>query len=330
MKKFSNYLIEKMNKLEFEWALSSNANIQGGATFDFIVEDLSIESVIDETEKSDIYKNFIKNSDAPFKNEKYDFFTKNPKLWNIKDHQFLSDGFEISSPIKQVHELLNDIEDMFFWIDDVGSTTIGCNFDVHLSTIKKNKLDPIKLLMFVEENIILKHFEETINEKWPSSKYFLKQNLYTKESLFKIINKNAILNELKNKENVMGIRIVDIENNHVEFKYMGGANYHKNFNEVKTNIAKYSHWLEIATNPEYKRKEYLKKITRVMNKIRLAYLDNMLSYAKEWKSDKNLHKKLKPYKQEYKVLNKLNKGKEIMSFPNANQGLEDFFKDLVK
>ena len=67
--------------------------------------------------------------------------------------------FDINNSNKKFNENQNSIPYSSDF-DDVGSTNSTCGFHVHLSTIKKKELDPIKLLMFVEENSILKHFGE--------------------------------------------------------------------------------------------------------------------------------------------------------------------------
>jgi hypothetical protein len=46
---------------------------------------------------------------------------------------------------------------------------------------------------------------------------------------------------------------------------MGGSGYHKMWNEVKTIIARYAYYLNLACNPEFKKKEYIRKIFRIMD-----------------------------------------------------------------
>ena len=464
MKQFRDYILEKIDRLEFEWALSPNANIQGGAEFEFIFSkhtennenifeeyhdlmeslqnniekynefiwdyddllkdeqnledeiydlkqkneevyekqielkkfqekmeeylttspldevyyenmldfiknndfekyddglwddiigskeevDLSVDLFLEENlddndwfvESDIIYDLLVDNIETPFKDEDYNYEEKSTTAWNIEKDPSLSEGgIEITSPVKQVHELLNDIEDMFFWIDDVGSTDSTCGFHVHMSTIKKGELDPIKLLMFVEEDSILKHFESRRNNSYTKSIDLLKKDYFTEEDLMKVIQKKDVLKDLKNTEKYMGVHIIDLKDNHVEFRYMGSGSYHKNFKAVRENIAKYAHWLEIATNPKYKRKEYLKKINVVMNKIKFSFLEQLFWYL-ESKYDDNWFKKhkkaLKPYKDTLKVLKKTYKKsmKSTHKTININNKvfttIEDFIDELIK
>ena len=310
--------IEKYNYANILQFLNDNSGYDGDE-WDEIIQDnfgeklylsnfglyYNLSDMVELGDGSVDYEDFIDNSDAPFKDEDYDYDYKSSTAWNIEDDPSLSvNSVEITSPVKQVHELLNDIEDMFFWIDDVGTTDSTCGFHVHMSTVKKKEFDPIKLLMFVEENSILKHFEERRNSKWAKSIYFLKQDYYTEKDLLKILNKKDILKELKNKEKYMGVHIIDLEDNHVEFRYMGAGGYHTKFKEVKENIAKYVHWMEVATNPEYKRKEYLKKTNSVLNKLKLNFLDGFFNYIQDYDDiwQKKMTKKLKPFKKTYDML----------------------------
>ena len=299
-------------------------------------DDFGLNTYLDENTwfedvLSSMNDDFIHSSQAPFKNERYEFDWKNSEVWNIEEDGSLSEGgIEITSPVKQVHELLNDIEDMFNWIDDIGSTDSSCGFHVHISTIKKNEFDPIKLLMFVEENSILKHFEDRRNNQYTSLISSLEKDYFTEKDLLNIIQKKDILKELKNNEKYMGLHIIDLQDNHVEFRYMGGTNYHTKFKEVRENIAKYSHWMEIATNPEYKRKEYLKKINRVLNKIKLSFFDHLFDYIDEFDEEPKWQKKilikLKLQKKVYNTLKKIYK--KPINFKISRDELEEFIDNL--
>ena len=271
-------------------------------------------------------EDFIDNSDAPFKDEDYDYDYKSSTAWNIEEDGSLPEGgIEITSPVKPVGEMIDAIEDMFDWIEDVGSTDNSCGFHVHLSTIEKKEFDAIKLLMFVEEDSILKYFKKRKFNSFTKPIEFLKDDYYTEKYLLNVLDKKKISKDLKNNEKYMGVHIVDLIDNHVEFRYMGGANYHKKFDEVKANIAKYSHWMEIATNPEYKRKEYLKKVNRALNKLKLGFFEQLLDYIKGEKQEE-YKKKLKPYMKTYNMLKKtykkgFNQSIDISEFDEFLKGL---------
>jgi hypothetical protein len=70
-------------------------------------------------------------------------------------------------------------------------------------------------------------------------------------------------------EHFDGVNVIDLETGHVEFRYMGGSSYHKEFKKVVDVISMYAYWLSLASDPEFKKKEYTHKLSRILNKTEM-------------------------------------------------------------
>ena len=270
--------------------------------------------------------------------------------WDIKEDGSLGPGgIEIATGIEQVGDLIDIIEDSFNWIDDVGYTNKDCGFHVHMSMETKKEIDPLKLLLFMEEDRIYKDFEERIGNGYAQGikkGHFDKLSPFNKDDIITLMKKKK-LDKAMNTEKYMGIHLIDLEDNHVEFRYMGGTNYHKKFKEVKEVIGNYAHWLSIACDPDYKKKEYILKVNRMVNHFNYLYtftylktfthlvhnfpmLELNVSLAR-WK--KMIEIELKPFRQSLKTLSKPKSGAK-----NINKDIKttamikayDDFKSFLK
>jgi hypothetical protein len=114
---------------------------------------------------------------------------------------------------------------------------------VHLSIDGKAEVDPLKLLLFTEEGKIYKEFEERIGNTYAlaiDKGHFSKLDPFTKENLMKLAKKEKLDKKLS-LDKYMGVHLIDLGDNHVEFRYMGGTNYHKKFKEVREIITNYGY-----------------------------------------------------------------------------------------
>lgn len=246
--------------------------------------------------------------------------------WEVKEDGSLgSNGVEISTGIYQLDELINIIEKVFKWIDKNGDTDSSCGFHVHLSIDGKAEVDALKLLLFTEEGKIYNEFEERIGNTYAlaiDKGHFSKLDPFTKENLMKLAKKEKLDKKLS-LDKYMGVHLIDLGNNHVEFRYMGGTNYHRKFKEVREIITNYGYWLSIAADPNFKRKEYLQKAARLNNKYSYTYYSNVIDYYWEYVNDyfkdKNLPstkitgKFIKPYIDKIKAIPK---PKKLLKIPD--------------
>jgi len=217
--------------------------------------------------------------------------------WEAKPDGSLDEGgVEIVTPPEALPDLMDIIEKVFLWIDDKGYTDKSCGFHVHMSLQNNHEIDPLKLLLFFEEGLVYKNFKDRIGNSYATGikkGHFDQIEPFTYDNIIKIAKKEKLDKEM-NTSKYMGIHLIELEKNHVEFRYMGSTDYHKKFNDVREVIANYAHWLSIACDPDYKRREYITKVARLTNYFNALYLNGVIE---QWKK---LSKKLSPSKKRQK------------------------------
>jgi hypothetical protein len=121
-------------------------------------------------------------------------------------------------------------------------TDDSCGFHVHISQKTKNPIDSLKLIFFVEEERIYKEFQSRIGNTYAHriKHGHAKAFRLSKEDIDEIAN-HQVKQDKTSFEKYLGVRFVDLEENHVEFRYMGGANYHTKFKEIRKLIANYAY-----------------------------------------------------------------------------------------
>jgi len=177
-----------------------------------------------------------------------DYFYHDKDKWCLKPDSTIGlAGIEISSPILTLPEYLELCPKIFRHIDMYGGkTTDDCGFHVSLSlnnNLWYKRLNTIKMAAMVDENYIYKRF--------PNRKY----NEYAQSvhsDIESIINNNdKLIDRIKEKtfkrkpkfteSHHMAINIEHLtkKNKYVEFRYIGGKNYHRRWADIKKLTAHY-------------------------------------------------------------------------------------------
>jgi len=243
----------------------------------------------DEEEKllgnnfKDYMKIWMEVHGFPFGNYKIEFYGNvSPKIgdnfWGVEPDPTLGEiGIELKSPVFQLKEFMEVMPMVFEWIKKHGRTTDKTGFHVNMS-IKgisnlKKQLDLHKLALFLDEEYIYKFFASRKNNFYAES---LKKKILsggigigiTDYDIRKVIS-NQKVNKFINSSHNDAITFEGLDDTHpthIEFRYLGGSSYHKKWSNIKPIIARYAHYLNIAVNPSYKKKEYLKKLLRVLRR----------------------------------------------------------------
>jgi len=206
--------------------------------------------------------------------------------WNIVEDGSLSldeGGVEITSPKLSLQAGLESMEQVFDYIDDNGATIsrgageTGFHVNLSYKNFNLDKLDVFKMMLFMEEGLILKHFEDRLDGGWADSmtqwiqnaasglqaKYYgLSASDYTKLKK-EIITALMPVNQKSNGINRMN---AFNEDGRIEFRYLGGENYHKKFGLIKTFILRFCYLLKLGMEPNYKKREYDTKLLRLIEK----------------------------------------------------------------
>jgi hypothetical protein len=223
------------------------------------------------------FEDILNLDDAPFRNYTIgDYGSSNPQpgstMWAIEpDGSLDAGGVEIKSPPMPLPDFLKIMPKMFDWMDDNDYyTNNSTGFHIHMSFKKPSKdFDALKLVLFTDEGYIFDKFSSRINNQYVKSvKEKLKKDGLLKPTDRKKLfdEKKLILNYVGSKGHFDALNVVDLEKNHVEFRYMG-SDYMKKEKDINSVIGNYAHNMSLAADPEYKRKEYVLKLQRIFNKM---------------------------------------------------------------
>lgn len=178
-------------------------------------------------------------------------------------------GVELISPPLPMPEFIEKCEDIFYFIDSFGHTDSRTGFHVHMSidgVNLKRDLDVVKLFLFHDEEYTYKFFRERKgNHMAMSIKDKMKEPDFNFGDLEKIMKVDKLEKNLSTSK-FYGINLSYIEGNHIEYRYMGGTGYEQKFENTKSTIANYAFNLKLACDPQFKRQEYVKKLSRMIDK----------------------------------------------------------------
>lgn len=287
--RLTQYLVEKISKTEINEILKDN-NVMIGSEFEFILDGLE-DNLGDEYEEEygksiddmtgihltnvlDMWKEevsyILKRNKFPFRYK----VTTNAKetsktIWIVvPDTSAGMYSVEVKSPPQPISIALKSYEKMFNWINKYGDTDFDCGFHSHISLKNvsnlKKSLNIVKLVLFVDEGFIYKYFPTRVSSIYAVSlkdKISAEGNLTPEDLKLKSLLKDF------SKSHYDAINLEHLEKDRIEFRYLGGPDYHKKWNKIKPILAQYSYALKIACDENYKRKEYVQKLKRFINKL---------------------------------------------------------------
>lgn len=177
-------------------------------------------------------------------------------------------GFELISPPIPMPEFLDVAPKVLSFINDSGITDKTTGFHAHIS-IKGvdllNSLDVVKLFLFNDEDLTYKYFDGRRYTKHAKSIKDKLQNLkLTRDDIYDIMKTSKLKKMLKIKDRNYGINLDAIEQNNIEYRYIGGTDYDKKWSEIRSLVIRYAFNLKLATDKDFMRKNYLKKIAKMI------------------------------------------------------------------
>jgi len=231
------------------------------------------------------YFNF---EDFPFKNVKITT-AENFKIWRIMEDGSLGlGGVEITSPVMTLKNGLNAMDMMFQFIRDNGDTVdaeseLGGETGFHVNMSYKgfdlSKLDALKMILFMEEGFVseefpYRHASDYMSYILPELTGAARRTNLSKETIAfkrkleglkgKIIR--AITPPTPNKGHGINLSGAKGKKGRVEFRYLGGEDYERKGANIRQQILRFAYMLELGMNPEFKKNEYIKKMSRFIEK----------------------------------------------------------------
>jgi len=155
--------------------------------------------------------------------------------------------------------------------------TTGEDCGFHISISLKNvkslgkSLDITKLSLFMDEGYIYNFFKtREFNTYAKSAHDEVFKKMLDEREIERMIDEEEIVKEYS-KDHYMAINIehLNTKNEYIEFRYVGGADYHQKWDRIRKILATYIFDLSLACDPNFKKREYEHKLARLLNKIRL-------------------------------------------------------------
>ena len=185
-------------------------------------------------------------------------------------------GLEFVSPPLPIEELLSDLNKVKAWADRTGcytndSTGLHINVSVPGWTTGTDQLDYVKLALLLGDEFVLDSFGRA-------------GNTYAKSAMGKIVDivrqrpdrAQLLMNRMKQGLDQLATRLVhgrqtekytsiNVKDGYIEFRSPGGDWLNDKFPEIENTLRRFTVALSAAVDPEAYRKEYLKKLYKLLN-----------------------------------------------------------------
>ena len=202
-------------------------------------------------------------------------------FWNlthdtsIKDSEGRSDeedqdgyGVEIVSPALRPSIAL---EQLALVLDVLGKYDIETNestgIHVNISLENLESFDPLKLVLFMGDEHILKKFDRTANTFTNSQIRRVVDSISASGKVPKSVDELIALGRegLKETGKYFSVNLTHLPK-YLEFRAAGGADYHKRLHDIREVMGRWLTAVEIAAKPDMYRNEYLKKVIKLFDK----------------------------------------------------------------
>lgn len=187
---------------------------------------------------------YIRNWPIPEPKISINRLYKNSQEWIMKpDWSLGNNGVELVTPIMTLNQFKNLLPKILKCIHKYGKTDTKCglHISISISNIKKLRdvLDPEKLITFIDEKYIFKHFPSRRNNEFC---YSMHKNIKDNNEFYgkKKVNKNHYM--------AVNLRHLRGKNQYIEFRYLGGPKYEMKYKYIKRVLAMYIYSFKMACN----------------------------------------------------------------------------------
>ena len=221
----------------------------------------------------------------------YDSVTRTNDTWIFEPDSSINPtsghmGIEIISPPMPVTEMLTKMNQTFAWVKaNGGITNKSCGFHVGVSIkgLTADKVDYVKLALFLGDNYVLEKFGRAAANYARSSYDMLRTKVSTNDPLSGrifalkkgLVQSVSTMIAVKNERRHMSINVND---DYIEFRSMGG-NYLDQIKDVNDTVLRYVRAFAVAADPQAHKQEYMKKLSQFLNPQNLANMNPFVYYA---------------------------------------------------
>jgi len=262
-------------------------------------------------------------------------------------------GFEVVTPPLPISTALKHLNEIFNWIDDNDFQTnasTGLHINVSIPRIK-DKLDALKLVMFMADKHVLEKFGRLGNSmSRPLTNTVIRAvektgKIPSDVQGFKELTDRIVQDYLNKAGKYAAVNLDKLKDGYLEFRAAGGKNYHGDITVIEDLVGRWMNAIDLACDPDADRKEYVKKLAALFsmnqppsneNDKEMSVLDLFKRVSQSWteilRSKKGdtaaralaaIGAHFKDYRPSFRQIKEL---KEIMR--NAGITIEDVHKQI--
>lgn len=236
-------------------------------------------------------------------------YTKDLKTWYIEpDSSIQGDGpndhgLEIVSPPEKLSKSLTTLNNVFKWMKKYNletNSSTGLHIGISIPGVDMEKdLDPVKLVLFMGEKFAAELYGRAHNSTAAPQIQQMIQKIQLDGKLpedAEDLIKHAY--KYLSNDKYRTVNLSKISNGYLEFRIAGGENYHYDYAQARDTVLRFTTALELACDPSAERKEYMKKISKLMDKVKdtsRSISTPMAGFPKELRRIYILDKRIAPF-----------------------------------
>lgn len=203
--------------------------------------------------------------------DEYHDYTKNINNYTVEPDSSIGIGIEVVSPVfNDYNEFLSELEKVLDFIENTNDFTTSNKTGLHINIGSKNisNLDLLKMLLFMGESYVAKEFGRLYNTYTEQTLDIVKRIIRDEKlSINDIKTINSKLTSAYEKYRTVNFGHINDDKGYLEFRVIGGKNYHYEWNKIKNTIGRFVRVIEIGMDPSSYYNDYIKKLSKLMQGI---------------------------------------------------------------
>lgn len=210
---------------------------------------------------------------SPNVNRNTDAYIIEPDSSIDVDDESNEGGLEFVSPPLPLSEMLADLADVIAWAKKHNcytNTSTGLHMNVSVPNYNVENLDYVKLSILIGDSYVLQQYGREFNTYCQSALTNVRQNISRKsndaEYVMNVMRQglNVTASKMIHSELTSKYTSINIKKNYVEFRSPGGDWLNEDLNKLSSTLMRFVVALEASLDPEKYRKEYLKKLYKML------------------------------------------------------------------
>lgn len=186
-------------------------------------------------------------------------------------------GLEFVSPPLPLDEMLSDLDKVAKWASGAGAYTndsTGLHMNVSVPNFDQDRLDYVKLAIFLGDEYVLKQFGRAGNTYCKSAMAQIQQTAKTNPDKVQTMlrqmqgNLSAMASKIVHTGQTSKYTSINTKTGYIEFRSPGGdwlGEYAADADKLKNTLLRFVVSLDIAMKPELYRQEYMKKLYKTLD-----------------------------------------------------------------